>query len=166
MARIASFAELGPRKHSVEPRQVAPSFVPHSGVGVTIRCGPWWFCRNHGNTLEKCSRLLTYFSPKRTFRVWTWAIPCFDRLAVEGDGSFVHGYVNRKSCGGGLPRFTFFAELGPRKRDVTTTPRRFPVLERSPLRLICFWCAETHAEWDAAVGWLALSFSPNWASKT
>ena len=66
-------------------------------------------------------------------------------------------------CGGGLPRITYFAELGPRKRDVTTTPRRYPLFTRSPSILICVWCVEAQAEWDAAADCLALRISPNWA---
>ena len=54
--------------------------------------------------------------------------------------------------------YCVFRRIGPRKRDLTTTPRRLPVLTRSPSRLICVWCVETQAEWDAAVGCLALRF--------
>jgi len=50
------------------------------------------------------------------------AIRCYDTLTVEGYGFFVRGDVSLKSCGGGLPHITYFAELGPRKRNVTTTP--------------------------------------------
>ena len=68
--------------------------------------------------------------------------------------------------GGGLPRIVCFAELGPQKRDVTSAPRRFPVLTQPQSRLIYVWCVETQAEWDAAAGCLALRFSPNGPSKT
>ena len=59
-----------------------------------------------------------------------------------------------------------FRRMGPRKRGVTTAPRRFAVLTRSPSRCVCVWCIETQAEWDAAVGCLAVSISPNRPSKT
>ena len=111
--------------------------------------------------MEKCSRSLTYFSPKRTFRKWTWAIPCFDTLTVDVGGYSVRVDVSRK-CGGGVPRIPHFAELGPGIGDATATPRSLPVLTRSPSRLVCDWCVETQAEWDAAADCLALRISPNW----
>ena len=167
--------------------------------------------------MENWHRSLTYFSPKRTFRVWAWAVPCFNTPTVESgvffcawlreikimrrrtashcvfrrigpsktlcdessskipffytltvdiDVCLVRGDPSWVGCFGGLPRIVYFAELGPRKYDVKTTPQRSPVLTRSPSRLICVWCVETEAEWDAAVGWLALRFSPNGPSKT
>jgi hypothetical protein len=49
-----------------------------------------------------------------------------------------------------------FAKLGPRLGDITTTPRRFPLLPRSPRIVTCDWCVETGAERDAALVCLAL----------
>ena len=69
----------------------------------------------------------------------------------------------RVGCGGGMARITYFAELGSRKRDVTAASRKFPVLTLSPTSLICVWCVETQAEWDAAADCLALRISQNWA---
>ena len=66
-------------------------------------------------------------------------------------------------CGGGMARITYFAKLGPQKRDVTTAPRRLPVFTRPPSRVMLVWCVENQAEWDAVVGWLALRFFAKWA---
>ena len=105
-----------------------------------------------------------------------WALEnAMSRWHLE-DSLFLHGrrrdwYVFgawRPNLSGMRPRTAshcVFAELGPRIRDVTTTPRRFPVLTQSPSRLICVLCMEAQSEWDAAVGWLALRFSPNEPSK-
>jgi hypothetical protein len=49
-----------------------------------------------------------------------------------------------------------FAKLGPRLGDITTTPRRFPVLMRLSWRVMCVWCVDTGAAQDAAVDCLAL----------
>ena len=51
----------------------------------------------------------------------------FDTIAVESAAFLMPGQPSSVGCGGGLPRIAYFAELGPRKRDVTKTPRRFPV---------------------------------------
>ena len=95
----------------------------------------------------------------------TSKIHSFYTITVKIDMCLVIRDPRCVGCGGGLPRITYFAEFCPRKRDVTTTPRRFPGLTLSPSRLMCVWCVETQAEWDAAVGWLALRFSPNEPSK-
>ena len=61
-----------------------------------------------------------------------------------------------------LPRIAYFAELEPRKRDVATTPQRFPVLTQSPSRAMVVWCLDNRAEWHVAADCLALRISPNW----
>ena len=92
-------------------RRMRPEFVPTSGLGVTIQPGPRGRCRDHGNLSEKCRRSLAYFSPKQTFRVWTWAIPSFDTLVVEAGVILVCGVVNGAGCGGGLPRIAYSQKL-------------------------------------------------------
>ena len=56
-----------------------------------------------------------------------------------------------------------FRQMGPLLGDFTPLPRILPVLTRSPSRLARVWCVATLAEWDASVGCLAVSISPNWA---
>jgi hypothetical protein len=49
-----------------------------------------------------------------------------------------------------------FAKLGPRLGDITTTPRRFRLLTRSPRRVMCVRYVGTKTERDVAVDCLAL----------
>ena len=87
-------------------------------------------------------------------------------LTAERCACSMRGYVSRARCGGGLPRSEYFAILGPRLGNFTTPPRILPVLTRSTSGLACVWCVETQVVWDAAVGCLAMRFSPNGPSKT
>ena len=77
----------------------------------------------------------------------TSKIPCFDTTIVEIGICSVRGNPSQVGCGGGQPRIACFAELGPRNHDVTTKPRRFPVLTRPSSRLEYVRCVETQAEW-------------------
>ena len=49
-----------------------------------------------------------------------------------------------------------FAKQGPQTGELTPKPQRFQVSTRSPSRVVCVWCLEASAEWDAAADGLAL----------
>ena len=52
--------------------------------------------------------------------------------------------------------YCVFRKMGPRKRDVTTTPRRPPVFTQSPSRVMLVWCVATRAQCNAAPDCLEL----------
>ena len=58
-----------------------------------------------------------------------------------------------------MSRSDYFAKFGLRLGDFTPAPRILPVLTRSPSRSACVWCVATQADWDAAVGCLAVTFA-------
>ena len=51
---------------------------------------------------------------------------------------------------------------GSQTDEPTPAPQLFPLLTRSPSRVVCIWCLDNRAEWDAAADCLALRISPNW----
>ena len=91
---------------------------------------------------------------------------CFDTITVAIDTCLVRGDPSQVGCGGGMARIVYFVELGLRKHDVTTKPRRFPVLTRPSSRLEYVRCVETQAKWDAAADSLEFVFRRIGASKT
>ena len=69
-------------------------------------------------------------------------------------------------CGDEMARIACFAKWA---LDSAISRRHLEdslFLHDKPTKLICVWSVEIQAEWDAAVGWLALRFSPNGHSKT
>ena len=49
-----------------------------------------------------------------------------------------------------------FTKSGPQTDEPTPAPRRFPILTRSPSRMVCIWCLKTRTERDAAADCPAL----------
>jgi hypothetical protein len=112
---------------------------------------------------ERIVASLNHFSPKRTRRCSTSKIPRLRTPRVESDMCF---WAGTRVLSGMRGWITHSRREALESAIFTPPPRKYPALTHSPSRLAYFWCVATQAEWDAAVGSLALRFSPNGPSKT
>jgi len=95
--------------------------------------------------------------PRRgDFRANAPNIPCFGALIVESGAYLAGRDPSRVGCGVGLLRIAYSRNWA---LDSAISRRRHedsPLLTCSPWRVMCHWCVETGAEWDAAVDCPAL----------
>ena len=96
----------------------------------------------------------------------TSKIPCFYTITVEIDTCL----VRKRPKLSGMRRWggshCAFRRIGTTKMRCHDDNSKIPCFDTITVEIDMFMCAETQAEWDAAVGRLALPFSPNGPSKT
>ena len=109
---------------------------------------------------ERTVASLNHFSPKRTLRCSMSKIARLRTPSVEGDICF---WAGKTVLSGMRGRIAHSRKEALELAIFTPPPRMLPDLTRSPSRLACVWCVATQAEWDAAVGCIAVSISPYWA---